>query len=290
MWILWALLSAFFAASRRTSQKQMANRLHHFTIGFMLQLFALPVIAVALAVSGKVFNPFSLGSNFWIPTMVVTLGFYPLNAYLSVKAIKDSELSKVLPLQSLWPVFSLLPAWLFLHQTPSVIAVLGVILTVLGVYVLGLKGKTLHHPLQPFKEDKGSVYMICGVVLVTGTSILDKIAIQASGAIYYSFVSTVLAVITLAAELRVCKVEYKLDLRQNSAELVKLGSFQGISYTTYLLAIGYGPIAYATAIRGNNVLIGSILGIILLNEKLTKPKIASFILIALGSIVLALGS
>lgn len=290
MWILWALISALLAASRRTNQKRLANKLNHFTIGFAVQLLALPVIAILMLINGGIYNPLDLGIRFWIPLLIVCLGFYPLNTYLSVKAIKDGELSKVLPLQSLWPVFSLLPAWLTLNEVPSVVATVGISLTVLGVYVLGLKGRALHHPLQPFREEKGSKYMLLAVVLITIAGVLDKIAIQASNATYYSFASTVGAVLVLALTLRLYKVSERAALRQNFRELLYVGTFQGASYTTYLLALGAGPIAYVTAIRGSNVLMGSMLGIWLLDEKLTKPKIASFILIATGSILLAIGS
>src|SRR5690606_9833633 len=111
--------------------------------------------------------------------LVVSVGYYPLNTFLYKRAIKDGEFSKVLPLQSLWPVLALLIAWLTLDEVPGIIAAVGVVLTVLGIYALGLKGKRLHHPLQPFREDSSSRAMLAGVFLVTCVSILDKIAIQA---------------------------------------------------------------------------------------------------------------
>jgi uncharacterized membrane protein len=290
MWIIWALLSAFFAATRRTNQKRIAGKLNHFTIGLGVQLFSLPVATAVLLYYGNLINPLSLGRNFWLPLLVVSFVFYPLNTFLSVQAIKNDELSKVLPLQSLWPVFSLLPAWLTFHEIPSSIATTGIALTVTGVYVLGLKGRALHHPLQPFKEERGSRYMLFGVMLVTAAAVLDKIAIQASDAVYYSFASTLGAVIALSITYIIYRVDEMKAMRKNLRELSLIGTFQGVSYLTYLLAIGAGPIAYVTSIRGSNVLMGSLLGIVLLKERLTRPKIASFFLITVGSILLAIGS
>ena len=285
-----ALLSAVLAAVRRTNQKQIARRLHPFTIGFMMQILALPVIAVALLLHGNLLNPTHLGMHFWLPLMVVSFVFYPLNAYWSTQAIKHDELSTVLPLQSLWPVFSLLPAWLMLGEKPSFMATLGILCTVVGVYVLGLKGRMLHHPWQPFRENRGSRYMLYTVLLVTAAGVLDKIAIKACEAIYYSFASTLCSVLVFIVLLKIHKVQEFDKLHENLRELGFLGTFQGASYTTYLLAIGSGPIAYVTALRGSNVLMGAVLGIVLLGEKLTRPKAASFVLIAIGSILLAVGS
>lgn len=285
-----ALLSAVLAAVRRTNQKQIALKLNPFTIGFMMQLMALPVIVVALLVYGRLLNPMHLGLHFWLPVLLVAFVFYPLNSYWSMQAIKYSELSAVLPLQSLWPVFSLVPAWLMLGEVPSIIATLGILFTVVGVYVLGLKGRTLHHPWRPFREDRGSRNMLYTVLAVTAAGVLDKIAIKASDAIYYSFASTVGSVLSLMVMLLMYKVREFDKLRQNVRELGFLGTFQGASYTTYLMAIASGPIAYVSAVRGSNVLMGAILGIVLLNEKLTRPKLASFVLIAIGGILLAVGS
>jgi len=290
MWIILALISAICAAARRTNQKKLATKINHFTYGFAVQLLGLPFIIAALLLSGKILNPLHLTISFWVPLIIVSFFFYPLNAYLAMQSIKDDELSKVLPLQSLWPVFSLLPAWLMLGQVPTVLATIGVIITVLGVYVLGLKGKALHHPLQPFRQSRGSRFMLYGVMLVTAAGVLDKIAIDASNAIYYSFFSTIGAVISIGILLRLKRINDFDILRKNIREVGIMGSLQGASYTTYLMAIAVGPLAYVTAVRSSNILIGAILGILILKEKITFPKIASFVLITLGSIILAVGS
>src|SRR5581483_3800282 len=128
MWIFWALLSALFAASRRTSQKRIATKLNYFTIGLGIQILSLPIVTISLLLRGGFLNPLHLGMHFWLPLLLIAVVFYPLNAYLSTQAIKHDELSKVLPLQSLWPVFTLLPAWAMLHETPKPVATIGIAL------------------------------------------------------------------------------------------------------------------------------------------------------------------
>lgn len=191
---------------------------------------------------------------------------------------------------SLWPVFSIIPAAIALGEFPSILAILGILLTVLGVYALGLKGAALHHPLQPFREDKNSRNMLFSVVLITLAGVLDKIAINASNAIFYSFISTIGAVFTLAVAVKISKVNEFTKLRKSLANLGAIGTLQGGSYTTYLMAIAAGPIAYVSAIRNSNILIGSLLGIVLLNEKFTLPKKISLVLILFGGSLLAVGS
>jgi drug/metabolite transporter (DMT)-like permease len=290
MWILMALLSALLAATRRTSEKRLTAHLHHFTMGWAIQLCSLPLIFISLVLWGEWLNPFHLGANFWWPLAAVCIGFYPLNNYLYFQAIRHDELSNVLPIMSLWPVFSLLPAWLLLHETPSPAAISGIIIIVSGVYVLGLKGRTLHRPWQPFVENKSSRYTLMAVLLLTAVAVLDKIAIKASEAIYFSFLSTIGAVLVLFVTACICRVREGKALQAKLPQLGILGSLQGGSYTTYLLAMSLGPVAYVSAIRSSNILIGSLLGVILLKESFTTNKKLSLVLIACGSALLMLGS
>jgi len=290
MWIFWALLSAILVANRRIFEKKVISNVHHFTYGFLVQCISLPILLAIVLVNGKLLNPLNLGINFWVPVTLVSAGYYPLNAFLYKHAIGDGELSKVLPLQSLSPVFALLLAWLTLGEAPGIVATIGVALTVLGIYALGLKGRRLHHPLLPFREDKSSRAMLAIVLLVAAISVLDKIATEASNPLFYSLVSTFGAALTLFIAMRISKQRVTSELRHFASQLVAIGTLQGTTYTTYLLAIASGPIAYASGLRSTNILMGSILGILLFKEKLTKPKLVSFLFIIAGATFLAFGA
>lgn len=289
MWIFWALLSALLAASRRPLEKKIINEFHHFTYGFLIQCASLPVLAAITVATGNTRNPLELGLKFWLPVFTVSIGIYPLYVYLYKQAIKNSELSKVLPLQSLGPVFSLLLAWLIIREVPSIIASIGIILTVMGVYALGLKGKRLHHPLRPFKEDGGSRSMLCLVLLLSICSILDKIAVQVSNPLFYSFTVTLGAIFTSFIAMHMARQKVTANIRQFVKPLNIIGNLQSATATAYLFAIAVGPIAYVSALRSTNILMGSVLGLLLFKEKLTKPKIISALLIVIGAVLLMFG-
>lgn len=289
MWIFWALLSAVLVAGRRPFEKKVIAELHHFTYGFLVQCVSLPVLAAIAILSGKLLNPISLGFRYWGPLIAVSIVFYPLNTFLYKHALKDGELSKVLPLHSLWPVFSLLLAWLTLGEVPNIIASGGVLLTVLGIYALGLKGRRLHHPLQPFREDSSSRAMLASVLLIAVVGILEKVAVQASNPLFYSFSSSIAALVTLSVAMRISKQRINANVRPLLKQIGAIGSLHGTSYASYLLAIAAGPIAYVSALRGTNILIGSMLGILLFGEQLTKPKVVSLLLIVTGALCLTFG-
>lgn len=290
MWFLYALLSALFASVRRMSEKQLSHKLNHFTIGWTVQLLALPVLLVALLCAGPIFNPFTLGTHFWLPTVLVWVGFYPLNTYVYLNAYKHGELSKILPLSSLGPVVALLFGLLFLGQRPSLLPTVGMLVIVMGIYALNFTGRYLHNPLRAFAADKASRYTFVGLLLVAAAGVLDKRAIDASGPAYYSFVSTAGAVVTLYICARLCGVKEVPRIKLHIKSLAIAGTLFGLSYGAYTLALSSGLLAYTTAVRSSSVLlIGSLIGFRVFKEAFTKPKMVAIILIGIGSILLTLG-
>jgi uncharacterized membrane protein len=288
MWYIFALLSAVFASVRKTNEKQLSHKLNHFTIGWSIQLLSLPIILVALFTMGKIFNPFELGLRFWLPTLFIWIGFYPLNNFLTISALKEGELSKIMPLQSLAPIFGLLLAWLLINQRPTILATLGIAITVVGVYVLNLKGRYLHNPLKIFTADKANLYTLCAILLYTLAGVLDTIAIKASEPIYYCFVSTAGAVVVLFITSLLFKIRELHNIKQNISSLSVAGTMFGLSYAAYLLAISTGPLAYVTALRTSTILLSTIGVAMYLRESVTRVKIFALILIGTGSMILVL--
>lgn len=289
MWFLYALASAVFASVRRTCEKQLSHKLNHFTIGWTVQLLALPVLFASLLITGPIFNPFKLGINFWLPTLLIWIGFYPINTFLYINAFKHGELSKILPLSSLGPVVSLLLGLLFLGQVPSLMATIGVLIIAVGIYVLNLKGRYLHNPFKIFTADKANLYTFLGLLMVAAAGVLDKKAIDASAANYYSFVSTLGAVITLYIAAKICGVKEASQIKLHRKTLTIAGTLFGLSYGTYVLALSTGPLAYVMALRNSSaLLIGSLIGVSFLKEAFTKPKVVALALILTGSALLAI--
>lgn len=286
MWIFWALLSATLVASRRPFEKTVINKLHHFTYGFLIQFISIVPITLIAVASHKLLNPLHLSLQFWLPLAAISFGLYPLNIFLYTRAIGGGELSNVLPLQSLWPVFGIVLAWVTIKETPTILEGLAILITVTGVYSLGLKGKQLHHPLTPFKEDRSSRAMIGSVALIACTSVLDKIAIQASNPLFFSLSTACGTSSILFLSMRLTKQRVTMYPSTIIKKIFLVSGLQSTTYITYLLAVATGPIASVSALRSTNILMGSMLGILLFKERLTRAKILSYVLIIAGAILL----
>jgi uncharacterized membrane protein len=286
MWFIYALLSAVFSSVRRTSEKELSQKISPFTIGWVVQLTALPFLAVALLLGGELLNPLSLGIKFWLLTAVLVFGYYPANQYFYVTALKHGELSRIMPLQSLGPVFAMLLGWIGLHQRPTAISLFGIAATVCGVYALNLKGRRLHNPLTMFTADKPNLYVLCSVFLSALVGLLDVYVIRLSSPMYYSFVSTLLAVPVFYLAARTSSANEMLKIRRDIMPLSLAGGMFAATYVTYLLALNAGPLAYVNSVRSTGLLLSSAIGILYFKETLTKAKLLSYAFIILGTVML----
>ena len=287
MWFFLALVSAILAGVRRTSEKQLLHQINQFTLGWTIQLLSLPIIVGSLLVTGTFLNPLTLGLNFWVPILIGMIGFYPLHSFLSGRAIKHGELSKVLPVQSLGPVFATLFGWLILHQTPTLVALGAIGLTSCGLCILNMPGRTLHNPWHMFAADSANRYMVLDTALIAAIIPIDALAIRASNPATYAIVSTISATAILYAAARIAHHDALPPVRL-WRPLVILGSMQGAAYITVVIAMTLGPIAYISAVKSSAMLIGAVSGIIVLKERVRPQKIVAFGLIGLGLTILAL--
>jgi transporter family protein len=178
MWFIFALASALLAGFRRTGEKRLLTTFDHFTLGYLMQLLSLPIGIGALFAFHQAINPFALGPDFWLLLLFDSLVFYPVNTWLFYKALKQGELSKVMPVQSLGPVVTVLFALVILHEIPSALALAAIVLIVSGLYILNLKGNKPHNPLKPFMEHKASLYMLGSTLAIALTVPIEKLCIR----------------------------------------------------------------------------------------------------------------
>jgi drug/metabolite transporter (DMT)-like permease len=93
-------------------------------------------------------------------------------------SIKNLELSEALPLLVLTPGLVAILAFIFLGEALTIIEIIGLILLLIGIYVLVLEEKQTI--LQPFKRLFSSKYkyILLALSIFTLTSLLDKIILS----------------------------------------------------------------------------------------------------------------
>lgn len=235
-------------------------------------------------------NLFSLSFRFWIPLLIIWLIFYPLQAYFYYKSLKFGEISSVLPLMSLIPIFNVIFSFVLLGELPTVIGFLGIACIVLGIYILNLKlNSNFFVPITHLFSDKPSLFMIINCLCLSIGTTLDKIAIQASNPLFYSFVNTTGASLILLLIALKTNKNFVKEITSNSKILTLLGVFQGLAFSAFIVALSTGLVAYVNAVKSSSVILASIWGFIFLREKFTLQKSVCLILILVGLVLIAKG-
>ncbi len=99
---------------------------------------------------------------------------------LSTHALERADASLVTPLLTFNPAFTVLGAWIVLGETPGLREGLGIVVILLGVYVLEVKGAQtgILAPLVILGKQSGAVMAILASGLWGTTTVLEKLAIE----------------------------------------------------------------------------------------------------------------
>ena len=173
-WFWLAFISAVFSAAAAISQKKILFKIE--ALEFSLLLSILNIIFLI-----PVFFFLNYENIFWdkllilyLKTILEALAFW--NVML---AIKNFEISKALPLLALTPGLVAISAFVFIGDSLSQTEVLGILLLILGTYILETKSR--HDLFDPFKIFIGSKkhhYIITALLLFTVTSIMDRLLLH----------------------------------------------------------------------------------------------------------------
>ncbi len=283
MWIIFALGSGIFSGTRRFLEKKLTKDLGIFTIGWMIQAFALPVLFI-FSLWSTHYNIFALPWDFWWPLLIICIVLYPFQSYCYFRSIRDAEISFVLPFLSLIPVWNALTSWFILKEEPSALGLTGISTIILAIYILLSNGKRF-----PARADVTipAILMIAGGIVQAFGNSLDKISIGVSDPYIYAFINTLGATICLFIFALVCDRHRSMHVGKNLKGLITIGSLNGLSYWFFVSALAVGLTSYVLAVRSINIIIPALLGFFFLKEKLTHSKIIALILVAVGLVLLA---
>jgi len=140
----------------------------------------------AVLLAAHIFLGFpTIQPGFWI-ALLCTVGLNLISQPLWFKAFQREDASLISPLRMLTPPFVLLTGILFLQEIPSLGGIIGVVVTMLGFWLL-VHGEKHKHQTS-FKEiltRKGVLFGIAGALLFAISFPLDKKAVVSSSAFFF---------------------------------------------------------------------------------------------------------
>jgi len=137
-WILWALLSALFAALTAIFAKLGLAGIDSDFATLIRTVVILSVLGLFVWATGKWSDPFSLPAKSW--TFLVLSGLATGASWVCYfRALKIGRASQVAPVDKLSLVLVAVFAFIFLHERPSAREWSGILLIASGVIFLALK-------------------------------------------------------------------------------------------------------------------------------------------------------
>lgn len=303
MWLLFASLTAFFEACKDATGKQSLKTLDEYSVLFSFSAVGVVLMLPILWLSGGI--P-TIRPNFWWALLIGgNLNILAFTLY--VRAIKIADLSLTVPLVTLTPLFLLITSPLIVNERPTLADAIGVILLVIGSYVLNItptrgptRGPTRElsgavarqspwTPLLSMASNPGSRLMLSVAFIWSITSNFDKIGVLNSSPLFWamSLFSVIAAGMVpfvfwrkSSAGLRPLLMEWRL--------LGVTGGFNAIAITCQMIALTIAPVAQVIAVKRMSALLSVLFGHFCFGEKGLQNRLLGAGIMVSGVVIMSL--
>ena len=262
IWAILSILSGFGDAVAFASIKKLNNLNPYFVLG-LRHIAALPFLLI-----GFLFYEIpDVTMGFYVVTLI-NVAVLLIAMLLLIKSLSMSDLSLSVPMLSFTPAFLLFTSYVMLNEYPNLMGFMGIIVTVIGSYIINIKHITKGY-LEPFKKmlsDKGTFYMLIVAFLFSITSNLVKIGINMSNPAYFIFVDYLLAsIILLPVFLK--EPKYTMKISKNLKWIFVLAVSTAAMELLISVAVKLAIIPYVLSLKRTSVIFSVILGFLLFREK-----------------------
>jgi uncharacterized membrane protein len=285
LWIVLSLLSAFSLATSDALTKKIITPSNEYVIAWFRIVYSLPALALAAALTPVP----ALDRTFFL-AFCSALPLELLAILLYYKALRLSPLSLSLPFLSFTPVFLMLFSWIIMGEAVSLIGGLGIALIALGGYGLNLSSLRTG-PLGPIRavaRERGSLYMLIVALIYSATSALGKLAIAHSAPAFFGATYYLALAVCLLPVIAVRRggSRFLEDLKATARPALLPGLFDSVQSVTHFYAVSMANVAYMIAIKRFSLLIGSVYGFTLFNERNMRERLIGSLLMFAGFVII----
>ncbi len=227
-----------------------------------------------------------------IPFLIVS-GIVEALYFLSLsKAYDLGDLSVVYPLARSSPLFLFIMAVVFLGEEVSLWGVAGVLLVVLGVYMIHMRNFSLNEFIKPVSSirARASQFALFTALCTSIYSLADKLGVAAATPVIYAFWLDIFVFIFLTPLVvwRSGVPNIITEWRKSRSQATVSGFLMRFGYILVLVAMSLIQVSYILALRQLSVVLGVVLGVQLLKEKYGRMRLISSIIIISGIILLGI--
>lgn len=289
MWFFYALFAAIWGSISTFIIKRLTGEIEPLPLLFTIFLFSIPSIFILLMFTGGI--PHAT-TNFFIFMFISAL--IDIVAFTSqFNAIKISPISLIGPIESFSPLFTVIIAIFILHEIPTPLKFIGILLIVLGAYLLNVSDakKNILAPFKDLIKNRGIQLASFATFLWAVTPSFQKKAIFETSPqvpLFASFIGMCIVTLLLAPFLARKTFSYKREIYKNIKFFILLGILGAIFQLAVFTAFSLTGVGYVTAVMRLSGLFTVVLGAVFLKEKRIRERFIAAIVMIFGVLLLVL--
>jgi transporter family protein len=283
MWVLLALAAALFQVLRNTAMKRLGHALDEYINVWGRFTFLLPFAALFVLVKGIP----AIKPGFLLACLAFAVSQNISTLALS-KALKHAEISLVTPIWKVSLLVLLGLGYVTLKETPTLLGVAGVVLSMVGVYLLNVNRAHISWwaPITVLFTERGLRWALLSALFFAPSVVTIKWAMQLSdpytgtlgGYLAASLLITPLVVATSRRHFAV--------IPRHWMDFLALGFFAALTTVSQGIAYLLTLSSYVEAIKQVEILFALGIGTLAFGEKQTVREIAPGALVMLAGMVL----
>lgn len=203
------------------------------------------------------------------------------------KALQLGDVNKITPIDKSSAVLTIILAFLFLGETPTLLMALGVIVFAIGTYLMIQKKVSESHDT---KSKLWLFYAILSAIFASLTAILGKIGIQGIESNLGTAIRTIVVLIMAWIIVFIQKkhVMIKHIDRKSGVFIALSGLATGLSWLCYYHALQIGKASMVVPIDQLSIVVSIAFSRVFLKERLSGKAFIGLMLIVTGTMLLVL--
>ncbi len=282
MWFWYAIGSAFVSAISIILNKKALKNINASLVSWSLFAFSIPILAYPALKDGWP----KLNAIFWIAITASVVSFAYAKT-LTLKSLKGSLMSEIVPLAFFMVLFNYLFGLIFLSESLRLIPIIGLIFIIAGGYFLKVE-EAKEDILKPFKlllTNKGSRAYLLAMIIMPLTSIFDKYGLKNIQPVNQSFLlllENFITTVLIGFYMTKNDHNWVKNLKVNFKTLFINGLVYAGVALLFLYGITTGAVALVSGVKKLEVFFVLIFGWLLFGD---KPKRGVWI----GSLIMLVG-
>lgn len=207
-----------------------------------------------------------------------------------MRSIQLGDLSTTEPIMNFTPLFLLFTSPLLVNEYPTRTGLIGVLLVVVGAYVLNIREMSIRKIFEPLANIftiKSSRLMLMVAFTASITTAVDKIGVGNSSGLFWAF--SVNLFLTFAFLTLILWKRRRLvgGFRMRpSRYMFWAGFFNGLSTVCQMTALQLTLVSYVISVKRTSAIFSVLFGFLFFNEKHIEKRVLGVVIMILGSLLI----